>query len=316
MTATLPRAAIGTPHHVLSAADLQPLGMEKLLAHAQALREARATRTLQPELAGRQVALLFDKPSLRTKVSFDVGVELLGGHAVFLGADEVRLGQREPASDIGANLSRWVDAIVVRASSPGIIAELASASSVPVINALDDREHPCQALADMLTLRQQWGSLAGRTLAWVGDSNNVCHSAVVAAALSGMHVRVATPPEHTPHPDMLAAARSFAAARGASVQAGTDPVEAVSGADAVYTDVWTSMGFEAEAAARRARFAPFQVNASLLAHAPDALVMHCLPAHRGEEITAKVLDGPQSVALEQAENRMYAQQALLVALLA
>lgn len=307
MTATLSRAAVGAPHHVLSAADLAPLGMEKLLAHAQGLREARATGSLEPELAGRQVALLFDKPSLRTKVSFDIGIELLGGHAVFLGADEVKLGQREPASDIGANLSRWVDAIVVRASSPGIIAELAAASSVPVINALDDREHPCQALADMLTLRQRWGSLAGRTLAWVGDGNNVCHSAVIAAALCRMNVRVATPPEHAPDPALV---REFA-----SAQVMTDPVEAVSGADAVYTDVWTSMGFESEAALRRERFAPYQVNAELLAHAPEALVMHCLPAHRGEEVTADVLDGPRSVALEQAENRMYAQQALLVALL-
>ncbi len=313
MTTTLPRAAVSAPHHVLSAADLAPLGMEALLAHAQALREARAAGTLTPELAGRQVALLFDKPSLRTKVSFDIGVELLGGHAVFLGADEVKLGQREPASDIGANLSRWVDAIVVRASSPGIIAELAAASSVPVINALDDREHPCQALADMLTLRQQWGSLAGRTLAFVGDGNNVCHSLVIAAALCGMHVRVATPPEHAPDPAVIAVARDLATA---SVQVLIDPVGAVSGADAVYTDVWTSMGFEAESAARRERFAPYQVNAELLAHAPDALVMHCLPAHRGEEITAEVLDGPRSVALEQAENRMYAQQALLVAFLA
>jgi len=312
MTATLPRAAVGTPHHVLSAADLAPLGMEKLLAHAQALREARAARMLKPELAARQVALLFDKPSLRTKVSFDIGVELLGGHAVFLGADEVKLGQREPASDIGANLGRWVDAIVVRASSPGIIGELAAASSVPVINALDDREHPCQALADMLTLRQQWGALAGRTLAFVGDGNNVCHSLVIAAALCGMHVRVATPPEHEPDLAVIATARGLTSA---SVQVMTDPVEAVSGADAVYTDVWTSMGFEAEASVRRARFAPYQVNAELLTHAPEALVMHCLPAHRGEEVTADVLDGPRSVALEQAENRMYAQQALLVALL-
>jgi ornithine carbamoyltransferase len=268
-----------------------------------------------PLLEGRQVALLFEKPSLRTRVTFDAGIHALGGHPIYLGPEEVGIGHRETAADVGRNLSRWVDAIVLRTYAHRTLAELSEAASVPVINALDDREHPCQALADLLTLRQHLGSLAGRRLAYVGDGNNVCHSLLLAGALAGVEMRVATPEVFAPNGTVVAESRRLGRTTGFRVSLGTDPVEAVTGADAVYTDVWTSMGAEDHAAARRTMFAGYQVNEALMAHAPDALVMHCLPAHRGEEISAGVLDGPRSVVLDQAENRLFVQQALLVALL-
>ena len=304
-----------TPRHVLSATDLGELGIERLLTRADAFRHGRARRRLPNLLAGRQVALLFEKPSLRTRVSFEVGITSLGGSAIYLGPDEVGLGTRESPSDIGLNLSRWVDAIVVRTYSHESVVELAAASSIPVVNGLTDLEHPCQALADMLTLRDHFGALRGRHLAFVGDGNNVCHSLLLAAAMAGMHIRVATPAGYGPRTDVVATAAHAARLAGGSLAVGSDPVEAVRDADAVYTDVWTSMGAEAEADERRIRFAGFRVDADLLTHAPGALVMHCLPAHRGEEISAEALDGPMSVALDQAENRLYAQQALLVELL-
>jgi ornithine carbamoyltransferase len=308
----LPAAA---PRRFLSSGDLDANGLERLLESAMRLRTQRAAGTLPRPLAGRQVALLFEKPSLRTRVTFDVGVESLGGHALYLGPDEVGIGRRETASDIGRNLSRWVDAIVLRTFSHETLLELAEAASVPVVNALTDLEHPCQALADVLTLRQRLGDLGGRTMTFVGDGNNVCHSLLLTGALAGLHVRVATPPGYGPHPAIADEARRLADEVGGSVTIGTDPVTAVLGADAVYTDAWTSMGAEAEADLRRLRFGEYRVDAALMAHAPDALVMHCLPAHRGEEISDDVLDGPRSVVLEQAENRLYVQQALLVELL-
>jgi ornithine carbamoyltransferase len=301
--------------HLLSAADVATLGLEQVLDLADELRERRRDGTLPTPLAGKQVALLFEKPSLRTRTTFDVGIQALGGHPIYLGPEEVGIGHRETAADIGRNLSRWVDAVVIRTFAHATLAELAEATSVPVINALDDREHPCQALADLQTLRQQRGALKGLTLAFIGDGNNVCHSLLLAGALAGVHLRVATPDVFVPNATVVAEARRIGQATGGTVSIGSDPVEAVTGADAVYTDVWTSMGAEDHAAARRTLFAGFQVNEALMAHAPGALVMHCLPAHRGEEISAGVLDGPSSVVLEQAENRLYVQQALLVALL-
>jgi ornithine carbamoyltransferase len=303
------------PRHFLSSHDLDADRQDRLLASAATLREQRRAGRSPASLTGRQVALLFEKPSLRTRVTFDVGIALLGGHAVYLGPDEVGIGRRETAGDVGRNLSRWVDAIVLRTFAHETLVELASAASVPVVNALSDREHPCQALADMLTLRQHLGGTRGRTLAFVGDGNNVCHSLLLAGSLSGLHLRIATPPGYEPHPDIVRAAVQAAVATGGSVLIGTDPAEAVRGADAVYTDAWTSMGAESEADLRRLRFAGFRVDAALLSGAPDALVMHCLPAHRGEEISDEVLDGPTSVVLDQAENRLYVQQALLVELL-
>lgn len=320
MTATLPRQATAaaispSPTHLISAADFEPLGLTRLLDRAESLRTARAERRVPPLLAGRQVTMVFEKPSLRTRVSFDVGVTALGGHAIYLGPEEVGIGRRETAADVGSNLSRWVDGIVLRTFAQSTLVELADAASVPVVNALTDLEHPCQALADLLTLRQHLGSLGGRRLAFVGDGNNVCHSLLLAGALAGLQISVATPRGCEPKNEIVARARRIGQKTGSRIGIGHSPVEAVEGADAVYTDAWTSMGGESEADARRALFAGFQVNDALLSAAPDALVMHCLPAHRGEEISSAVLDGPRSVVLDQAENRLYVQQALLVELL-
>jgi len=315
-TARAPRPALAAPPpHLLSSHDLDADGQGRVLAAAARLREQRRVGRLPSPLAGRQVALLFEKPSLRTRVTFDVGITLLGGHAVYLGPDEVGIGRRETATDVGRNLSRWVDGIVVRTFAHDTLVELAAAASVPVVNALSDHEHPCQALADLLTLRQHLGEIKDRTLAFIGDGNNVCHSLLLAGSLAGLHVRVATPPGYEPDPEVVRAATVAAAENGGSVMLGTDPTQAVDGADAVYTDAWTSMGAESEADLRRLRFTGFRVDAALMARAPGALVMHCLPAHRGEEITDEVLDGPNSVVLDQAENRLYVQQALLVELL-
>ena len=317
MTARAPARALRPAlHDFLSSADLDAAGQSRVLDRAARLREQRRLGHVPRVLDGRQVALLFEKPSLRTRVTFDAGITALGGHAIYLGPEEVGIGRRETATDVGRNLSRWVDAIVLRTFAHGTLAELAAAASVPVVNALSDREHPCQSLADLLTLRQHLGATDGRTLAFVGDGNNVCHSLLLAGALGGMHIRVATPRGYEPDPDVVARAVQTAHELGGSVELFTLPADAVTGADAVYTDAWTSMGAEAEADLRRLRFAGFRVDADLLARAPEALVMHCLPAHRGEEITDEVIDGPHSVVLDQAENRLYVQQALLVELLA
>jgi ornithine carbamoyltransferase len=310
-----PAPAQARPRHLLSSADLDADALDRVLDAAAALRVQRAQGTLPRSLAGRQVALLFEKPSLRTRVTFDVGVAALGGHALYLSPDEVGIGRRETAADIGRNLGRWVDAIVLRTFAHATLVELAATASIPVVNALTDLEHPCQALADVLTLRQHLGDVRGRTLAFVGDGNNVCHSLLLTATLAGMEVRVATPPGYGPNPDIVRAAIRAGRRSGGRVEIGTDPRAAVRGADAVYTDAWTSMGAEAEADLRRLRFAGFRVDAGLLAGAPGALVMHCLPAHRGEEISDEALDGATSVVLDQAENRLYVQQALLVDLL-
>ena len=314
----LPTRRAGTPpRHLLSAEDLDGLGLARLLDRAQLLRTDRAAIAPNRPLAGRQVALLFEKPSLRTRVSFEVAVTSLGGHAIALGPDEVGLGKRESAADVARNLSRLVDAIVLRTFAHETLVEMAEAASIPVVNALTDAEHPCQALADLLTLRQRFGRLAGLRLAYVGDGNNVAHSLMLAGALAGLDVRVATPPGYEPDPEVVARARALGERHQSWISVGTDPTEAVAGADAVYTDVWASMGREAEADERRARFAGFEVNESLLAHAaPHVVALHCMPAHRGEEISAAVLDGPRSLALEQAENRRYVQEALLIELLA
>lgn len=310
------RGAAATARHLLSASDLGPDGQERVLARAATLRrQRRAGKASSNGLAGRQVAMLFEKPSLRTRVTFDAGITQLGGHAIYLGPDEVGIGRRETATDVAHNLGRWVDAIVFRTFAHSTLVELAAASSVPVVNALSDLEHPCQALADMLTLSALLGSLRGRRLAFIGDGNNVCHSLLLAGGMAGLHLRVATPPGYEPNPLIVREAMDHARGRGGSVEIGTDPRHAVAGADAVYTDTWTSMGAEAEADLRRIRFAGYRVDANLLAAAPEALVMHCLPAHRGEEISDEALDGPTSVVLEQAENRLYVQQALLLELL-
>ncbi len=267
-------------------------------------------------LPWRSVALLFEKPSLRTRVSFDLAVTQLGGHPVYLSPQEVGLGQREPVADVARVLSRYVDCIVARVNRHETLEELSAQASVSVINALSDKEHPCQAFADLLTIREVAGSLKETKLAYVGDGNNVARSLVLLCAMMGVDLSIASPEGYQLDTATLEQAASMAALSGARFHTGTDPVEAVNGATIVYTDTWTSMGQEGEAEERRRRFADYQVNASLLRHADsDVKFMHCLPAHHGEEVTTEVLNGTSSIVFEQAENRLHAQKALLAQIL-
>lgn len=306
-----------TLRHFLSAADLSRTEVETLLDRAAALKAAwRSGMNDDRPLIGQTLALVFEKPSLRTRVAFEAGMTQLGGHPSYLSANDIDMGGRESVPDVARNLSRWVAIIAARVFKHATIETLARYASVPVINALSDREHPCQALADMLTLREHFGHLQGLTLAYVGDGNNVCHSLMLLGVTLGVNVRIGCPPDYRPAPDIVELAEQLADRHGATVTITASPQEAVTGADAVYTDVWASMGQEHEAARRRPVFTPYQVNAALMAHAaPHALAMHCLPAHRGEEITADVIDGPQSVVFEQAENRPHVQKALILLLL-
>jgi len=301
--------------HLLSIADLDGDAIIDVVDHAIELKAHPSVDARPQLLANKSVALLFDKQSLRTRVSFEIGIQKLGGHTTSLSGAEIGLGSREPLADIARTLSRYVDAIVVRMLSHEGLTELAAASTVPVVNALSSVEHPCQALADLLTVREHLGGLAGRHLAYVGDGNNVCHSLLLAGAAVGLNVTVASPRGYEPDPEIVAQAAHTAHRHGATIKITHDPVAAVHGADAIYTDVWASMGEEHEAAERRRVFAPFRVTEQLVAASPDAIVMHCLPAHRGDEIDAAVIDGPRSVVFDQAENRMWAQQAVLVRLL-
>jgi ornithine carbamoyltransferase len=247
-------------------------------------------------------------------VTFEAGMTQLGGHAIYL-EEKIVLGGRETVSDVAKNLENFVDAIMARTGPHEVVVELAARASIPVINGLTIREHPCQSLADLFTLHERFGDLRGRTLAFVGDGNNVYHSLALMGATLGMHVRLAHPVGYGPSQKVVEKAQEVAAASGGSVSFTQDPHAAVAGSDAIYTDAWTSMGQEAEAEERRDAFARYQVNAALLAASPNAVVMHCLPAHRGEEITSDVMDGPRSVIFEQSENRLHAQKALLVELL-
>jgi ornithine carbamoyltransferase len=259
--------------------------------------------------------MLFQKPSLRTRVSFEAGMAQLGGHAIYL-THEVVLGARESVRDVARNLERMVDAIVVRSGSHEVASELAAQADIPVINGLTLREHPCQALADVFTIQERFGRLDGLVVAFVGDGNNVYHSLVLLGAALGMEIRLAHPPGYAPNERIVSRARELADGSGARLSFGQDPVEAVRGAAIVYTDAWTSMGQEAETEARRDAFVAYRVDDALLdAAGPDALAMHCLPAHRGEEITSAVMDGPRSLIWEQSENRLHVQKALLVELL-
>jgi ornithine carbamoyltransferase len=267
-------------------------------------------------LAGRTLALLFEKPSLRTRVTFEVAMKSMGGDSIYIDCRGERLGEREPVCDVARNLDRWVDAIAARVFRQSTVDELAQWASIPVINALSDRVHPCQALADMLTLVNVFGDLQGRKLAYVGDGNNVAHSLLLTGTKLGLNVAVATPPSYGPDPAIVSIATQTASETGAKVTVGNDPEEAAHGAHAIYTDVWTSMGSEGEAEDRRAKFRPYQVNGALFKAAdPHAVFMHCLPAHRGEEVDAEVFESPRSVVFDQAENRLHAQKALLSLLL-
>jgi ornithine carbamoyltransferase len=302
---------------LISAADLAAEEIAQLFVRAAELKaEYRAERRhANPPLERRTLAMLFQKPSLRTRVTFEAGMTQLGGHAIYL-EEKIVLGGREAVGDVARNLENFVDAVMARTGPHEVVVELAARASIPVINGLTIREHPCQALADMFTLHERFGALPGRTLAFVGDGNNVYHSLALMGATLGMHVRLAHPVGYGPSAKVVQRARELAAATGGSLSFTQDPHEAVDGADAVYTDAWTSMGQEAEAEERRDAFARYQVNDALMAGSPDAVVMHCLPAHRGEEITSDVMDGPRSIIFEQSENRLHAQKALLVELLA
>jgi ornithine carbamoyltransferase len=298
------------PKDFLSAADLDAREWRRLLALARELRGGGARR----DLAGRTLAMIFEKPSLRTRVTFEVGIAQLGGRAVHLAGHEIGLGSRESTADVARNLERWVDLIAARTFSDATVRELAASCRIPVVNALTDREHPCQAAADFLTILERRGSLDGLRLAWVGDGNNVCHSLLLAAARLGVQMRIAAPEGYEPDAGVLAEAERIAE-RGFAAAVVRDPAEAVAGAHAVYTDVWTSMGQEAEAGARRHAFEGYRLDAALLARADrGAFAMHCLPAHRGEEIAADVIDGPRSAVFDQAENRLHAQKALMLLL--
>jgi ornithine carbamoyltransferase len=302
---------------LLSSADLEAAEIEWLFDRAAALKsEFRAARRhADPPLVGRTLAMLFQKPSLRTRVTFEAGMAQLGGHAIYL-TEDVVMGARESVRDVARNLERFVDAVVARTGPHEVVIELAAQAAIPVINGLTLREHPCQALADAFTIRERFGRWRGLVVAFVGDGNNVYHSLALTGATLGMEIRLAHPPGYGPNERIVARARELAAASGGRLVFTDDPVAAVQGADVVYTDAWTSMGQEAEAEERRDAFARFQVNASLVdAAGREAVVMHCLPAHRGEEITSDVMDGPQSIILEQSENRLHVQKALLVGIL-
>ncbi|MFP5341628.1 MAG: ornithine carbamoyltransferase [Candidatus Limnocylindria bacterium] len=302
---------------LLSVADLSVDEVAQLFSLAEALKaEFRATRRhAAPPLVGRTLAMLFQKPSLRTRVTFEAGMAQLGGTAIYLPEDAV-MGAREAVRDVARNLERFIDGVVARTGPHAVVTELAAQMAVPVINGLTLREHPCQALADVFTIRERVGQLAGTVVTFVGDGNNVYHSLALLGAMSGMEVRLAHPPRYGPNEGIVALATELAEANGGRLVFGDDPNELVRGAAVVYTDAWTSMGQEAEAEERRDAFAAYRVDDALMASAgPDAVVMHCLPAHRGEEIASSVMDGPQSVIFEQSENRLHVQKALLVALL-
>jgi ornithine carbamoyltransferase len=301
--------------HFLKDDDLTPAEQSEVLDLATAMK---ADRHGHRGLAGpRAVAVIFEKPSLRTRVSFEVGIAELGGHPLIVDARSTHFGRGETLADAARVLSRYVAAIVMRTSADERLAEVAGTATVPVVNALTDGYHPCQVLADLLTVRERLGGTEGRTLAYVGDAaNNMSHSYLLGGATAGLHVRVAGPAAHQPDPAVVAAAEAIAAGTGGSVVALTDPVAAVEGADVIATDTWTSMGQEGDGLDRHGPFLPYQVNAALMAAAkPHAVVLHCLPAHRGEEITDEVMDGPASAVLDEAENRLHAQKALLTWLL-
>jgi len=267
-------------------------------------------------LGGKAVALIFEKPSTRTRVSFEVAVSSLGGHPLALSRGELQLGRGETLEDTGRVLSRYVDCIVVRTFEQERLEALSSAATVPVVNALSDYEHPCQVLADLLTIREKKGDTRGVTLAYLGDGNNVAHSLLLGGAKAGMRVRVGTPPGYEPIPQVVHRAERIARGTGGSVEVGNDAARAVAGADVLYTDVWASMGQEEEHAERVLVFTTYRIDQDAVDEAAaDAIVMHCLPAHRGEEITDEVIDGPRSVVWDQAENRLHTQKALLLWLL-
>lgn len=267
-------------------------------------------------LKGKTLALIFEKPSLRTRVTFDVGIQQLGGFSVHLSPAEINLGKRESVFDVAKNLERMVQGVMIRTFAHQIVIDFAAFAKIPVINGLTDFSHPCQAMADYLTLTEHWGSVKGKKVAYVGDGNNVAHSLMFTGAKLGAHVSIGCPEGFEPNAEATLQAMDHAHATGGSITITNDPVAAVKDADAVYTDVWASMGQEAEAEARKKIFLPYQVNTMLMKHATsDALFLHCLPAHRGDEVTDEVIDSPQSVVFQEAENRLHAQKAIMYQLM-
>jgi ornithine carbamoyltransferase len=303
--------------HLVTVADLSTSEIWRLLELAADLKDEWRGGGNKPLLAGKTLGMVFQKPSLRTRVSFEMGMAHLGGRAMYLSPQEIQLGQRESVADIARVLSRYVHGIMARVFAHADVEELAAHASVPVINGLSDFVHPCQALSDLFTIYERRGAVEGVTLAYLGDGNNVANSLLLAGSRVGMEIRVATPSGYGPNARVVSNARKWAQEAGGKVVLDANPQSAVCGAEVIYTDVWTSMGQEAEREARLPLFRPYQINQELLALAkPDAVVMHCLPAHRGEEITDEVIDGPQSIVLDQAENRMHLQKAILVSLMA
>lgn len=318
---SLPHIAVASRHDTMkkdlvSIADLSPDDVQHIIDTAVRLKAEHTAGNDAPLLRGKTLGMIFEKPSLRTRVSFEIAALQLGGHALYLSPNEIQLGVRESIPDVARVLSRYVDAIMVRTFAHSNVKELARYSSVPVINGLSDFSHPCQALGDALTIYEKKGRLKGVTLAYVGDGNNVANSLLMVASKVGMNISVATPAGYECNPVVVKTARDAARSTGSEVLLTQSPAEAVRGADIVYTDVWASMGQEAEREKRIQVFEPYRVDSDLLAHAaPDVLVMHCLPAHRGEEISGEVIDGPHSIVFDQAENRLHVQKAILALLM-
>lgn len=299
----------------VSIGDVTAAEIDALFELSGKLKEQVKQGKAQPLLKDRVLAMIFEKPSLRTRVTFETGMVQLGGHAIYLSPQDIQLGKRESVPDVARNLSRWVNCIMARTFSHKTVTALAEHATVPVINALSDAEHPCQILADFLTIREHKGSLRELLVTYVGDSNNVCNSMILFAAVYGIRVNIASPPGYEPAKEILQQANSLKH-DGYRIMISNDPQAAVKDADVVYTDVWASMGQESERGERLKAFMDFQVNSHLLAGAKkDCIVLHCLPAHRGEEITDEVIDGPRSVVLDEAENRLHTEKALLVQLL-
>jgi ornithine carbamoyltransferase len=297
-----------------SIADLSPAEVSSILELAHDVKANPGS--YRHALDAKQMVMFFEKASLRTRLTFETAINTLGGNAIFVDQTQSPLGERESLADMSRNLERWVSVIVLRTYAHETITEMAQYASVPVINALSDLEHPCQALADFMTLEERFGTVKGLKFTYIGDGNNVCHSLMLTAAQLGAHCTVGTPKNYAPKADIVAQARAIDNITGSHISLVNDPVAAVAGADAVYTDVCTSMGFEHEVTKRAPIFKPYQVNEALMAQAaPHSIFMHCLPAHRNAEVTDAVLDGPQSVVFEQAENRMHAQKALMLMLL-
>ncbi|MCV9949789.1 ornithine carbamoyltransferase [Paenibacillus sp. BT-177] len=296
--------------------DYSPEEIQYLIDLAIEIKRKHKNGEAYQPLKGKTLGLIFEKSSTRTRVSFEVGMYQLGGHALFLSKNDIQLGRGEPISDMAQVMSRYLDGIMIRTFGHDNVVELARYASVPVINGLSDLAHPCQVLADYQTLYEQKGKLKGLKLAYIGDGNNMAHSLLIGGAKLGVHVSIASPAGYEPDPSVVAVSREIAKQTGSEIVITQSPQEAVKDADAIYTDVWASMGFEEEQRERELAFADFQVNEELVKLAkPDYLFLHCLPAHRGEEVSAGVIDGPNSVIFDEAENRLHAQKALLVALM-